>query len=300
MRRVTEWLMPPVPLGRVAALRTCVYLFVIADITIFTGWVRNRTAVPPELYEPLRIGRILPLPAPTAAVVTTVFWVLLVSALVAATGRAPRLLGWTVAALYLEWLVIVFSYGKVDHDRFALLVALLTLPTVGRARHGDSTRSVRGGWSLRVTQLAVVATYFLAAWAKLRYGGIGWLTGATLTRAVVRRGAEWTELLTDVPGLLIAAQFGIVAFELASPLVFVLRKRARYVAISGFYLFHLVTFAAISISFLPHQVAMLSFLPIERVRPVRWLRRRVAGGRVRSGQRDAAPEPDPAPSPLGS
>jgi hypothetical protein len=49
---------------------------------------------------------------------------------VGATGRAPRLLGWTIFVLYFEWMIIAMSYGKVDHDRFAFLVALAVLPTV--------------------------------------------------------------------------------------------------------------------------------------------------------------------------
>src|SRR5690606_39840067 len=35
----------------------------------------------------------------------------------------------------------------------------------------------------------------------------------------------------------------------------------------------LMTIATVTISFLPHQVAMASFLPLERVRPVAWIRR---------------------------
>jgi hypothetical protein len=41
-----------------------------------------------------------------------------------------------------------------------------------------------------------------------------------------------------------------------------------------------MVFAAVTISFVPHLIAMTSFLPLERVRPVRWaarlLRRRTA------------------------
>jgi hypothetical protein len=182
-----------------------------------------------------------------------------------------------VLVLYFEWLIIAFSYGKVDHDRFGILIALAVLPTVGRARHGDLTLSAKGGWALRVTQLAVIATYFLAAWAKLRFGGIDWLTGATLARAVIRRGTFLSDFLLDAPGLLTAAQFGIMAFELTSPLVFLLHGRARSAMIASFYAFHAVTYAAITISFMPHQVAMASFLPLERVRPIVWVRRRLAG-----------------------
>jgi hypothetical protein len=172
------------------------------------------------------------------------------------------------------------SYGKVDHDRFGLLVALAVLPTAGRARHGDATPTEAGGWALRVTQIAVVCTYFLAAVAKLRFGGLDWATSSVLARAVIRRGTELADTIAVVPGLLIAAQLGILAFELASPVLFVLRERWRYTAIGFFYVFHAVTIATITISFAPHLVAMTSFLPLERVRPVHWARTLMASGRL--------------------
>ena len=164
------------------------------------------------------------------------------------------------------------SYGKVDHDRFAFLIALAVLPTVGRARHGDREQSEAAGWALRMIQIAVVATYFLAAWAKIRFGGLGWMTGSVLARAFIRRGSEFADLIASVPYLMIAAQIGMVTFEALSPLVFALRGRYRYAAIGFFYSFHLLSFATISISFAPHLVAMTSFLPLERVRPIKWLR----------------------------
>jgi hypothetical protein len=276
MNRVTRWLFEAVPVGRVAAFRTLIYLFVAGDLVWFTPWVRSHASVPTQFYQPLRIGRLLPLPTPTSAVVHTVFWLLLAAALLAATGRFHRLLGWTVFALYFEWMIIAMSYGKVDHDRLGLLVALAVLPTAGRARHGDPTMTERGGWALRVTQMAVVATYFLSSWAKLRFGGLEWLTGATLTRAVIRRGTALTDLLVSVPGLMTVSQFGIVAFELSSPVVFFVRQRLRYWIIAFFYCFHVIVMATITISFAPHQAAMTSFLPLERIRPIQWARQLTA------------------------
>lgn len=285
MGAVTRWLTAPVPLGRVAAFRTLVYLFVIADLLVFTPWVRAHAAIPGDFYQPLLVGRVLPLPTPSAPLVWGVFVALLVTAAVAATGRLPRLAGGAVALLYFQWMIIGFSYGKVDHDRFAFLVALAALATAGRARYGDRTRSEAAGWALRVTQLAVVATYFLAAWAKLRYGGLDWLHGATLTWAIIRRGTPLGDLLLAAPWVLIAAQVGIVAFELLSPVVFLLRERWRYATVGFFYSFHLISFAAITISFLPHLVAMASFLPLERVRPVMWARSQLPALARRLGAR---------------
>ncbi len=268
MNRIVRWLTEPVPLGRVAAFRTLIYLFVAADLVIFTPWVRHHADTPADLYQPLLVGRLLHLPTPTPLLVHGIFWALLVLAVAAATGRAPRLLGWTVFALYFEWMVIAMSYGKVDHDRVGLLVALAVLPTVGRARHGDPRGTEAGGWALRVTQIAVVCTYFLAAFAKLRFGGLDWVTSSVLARAIVRRGTDLADLIAGVPYLLILAQFGIIAFELASPAIFFLRPRWRGYAVAFFYSFHLVTFATITISFAPHLAALTSFLALEKVRPV--------------------------------
>ncbi|WP_221402111.1 MFS transporter permease [Actinoplanes lutulentus] len=263
---MVRWLTEPVPKGRVAAFRTLVYLFVALDLVVFTPWVRSHANTPGDLYEPLLVGRLLHLPTPGPLLVNGIFWALIVLALAAATGRAPRLLGWTVFLLYFEWMIIAMSYGKVDHDRVGLLVALAVLPTVGAARHGDQERTEAGGWALRVTQIAVICTYFLAALAKLRFGGIDWVTSSVLAQAIIRRGTALADLIAGVPGLLILAQFGIIAFELLSPLIFFVPARWRSAVVAFFYSFHVITFATITISFAPHLVAMASFLPLEKIK----------------------------------
>lgn len=285
---LTRWLFTPVPAARVAVFRALVYLFVPLDVLKVTPWVLRHKDVPGELYQPLRIGRLLELPVPSEAFVTGLCVALIAAALVGATGRAPRLCGWLVAVLYLEWMVVAMSYGKVDHDRFAFLVALFALATVGPARFGDPTPNERAGWALRVTQLAVVATYFLAAFAKLRYGGLAWLTGATLTRAVIRRGTFLSDWMLDAPGWLVGMQVFIVVFELTSPVVLFLPERQQRRVVGLLYLFHAGTYAAITIAFWPHLVAMTAFLPLERV--TGWLaagRRRLAGS-VPLGLREGA------------
>jgi Vitamin K-dependent gamma-carboxylase len=263
---LAAWWFAPAPLARVAWLRTVVYLFVPVDVLVTTPWVASHGDLAPSLYHPLLIGRLLPLPTPTHDVVLVVEVALLAAALIAATGRAPRVAGTAVLLLYLEWMVIAFSYGKVDHDRFAFLVALAVLPTVGRARHRDQAPSDAAGWALRCVQVAVVATYFLSTWAKFRYGGVEWLNSATLVTAVIRKGTPLATPLLHTPWLLRAAQWGIVAFELSSPAVLAVRSaRLRYAWVAGCYAFHVMTFATISIVFLPHCVALLAFLPLERL-----------------------------------
>jgi hypothetical protein len=264
MGMLGRWWFEPLPVARVAWLRTFIYGFVFVDVLLTTSWVARHGAVSTALYEPLFVGRVLPFLEPTRIVVMFSATVLLGAAGIGATGRLPRLAGSVVAASYFIWMVIAFSYGKVDHDRFAFLVALCVLPTVGRAHWRDLEASEAAGWAIRSIQVAVVLAYFLAAFAKFRFGGLNWATGATLARALVRKGNWISQQLFDMPGLLRATQFGIIAFELASPLLLV-RGRIGSSFLTLAVLFHVVTFLTISIIFLPHVVCLLAFLPLERL-----------------------------------
>ena len=267
MGALTRWLFRPVPLARIAVLRVVAYLFVPVDVLLTTPWVAAHAQVPGELYQPLLIGRLLHLPTP-GPWVEVLRWVLVATALVAATGRWPRLLGTAVALLYLEWMVVAFSYGKVDHDRIGYLVLLLALATVGRAGLRDRTPSEAAGWAVSVTALAVVATYFLSAFAKLRFGGLDWVDGATLTRAVVRKGTDLSRPLLDHTWVLHTFQYVLVAVELlVAPLMLVRWRdeRRTWLLVGGFYVFHVMTFLMLRIIFLPHCVALLALLPVERL-----------------------------------
>jgi hypothetical protein len=263
----TSWLLRPAPLARIAVLRAVAYLFIPDDVLLTTPWVTPHARVPGALYQPLLLGRTLHLPTP-GGWVEVLRWLLVATALVAATGRFPRLLGWLIALLYLEWMVVAFSYGKVDHDRVGFLVLLFVLPTVGRARLRDTQLSEAAGWAISMTTLAVTATYFLSAWAKLRFGGLDWVNGATLTRAVVRRGTWLSTPLLDHAWVLHAFQYVLLGVELlVSPLLLVRWRdeRVLWLLVGGFYVFHLMTFLTISIVFLPHCVALLALLPLERL-----------------------------------
>ena len=93
----------------------------------------------------------------------------------AAANVLPRLAGGVVAAAFTWWTAIGMSYGKVDHDHLALVVALWVLPTVGVIT--DRWRSVERSHSrmgAEVHQISVVFTYFLSA----------------LTRSAVAAGAS--------------------------------------------------------------------------------------------------------------
>ncbi len=207
--------------------------------------------------------------------------VLVLSALVAATGRLPRLAGWVCFLAVLDWQTNNFAYGKIDHDSFALVVALAVLPTAGRAswrrwrmQDGDE----RVGWALRAVQLAVVASYFLAALAKFRFGGLLWANGATFSWAFSRRGSDLALELAAVPGLLVVGQWTVLLAELTSPVMLWLRGRLIWFAVAFWGSFRLLTYLAIGIHFMALAVCLVAFVPAERAGSlVLAARRRLSG-----------------------
>ena len=283
-----RWMAPAVPLARVAVLRTIVHLFVLLDVAIVTPWAFSHGDTSTELYHPVLLRRLLHLPAPSHDYVRVLLAVIVVSALVAAGGRLPRLAGWTCCAAMLDWWSNAFSYSKVDHDHFAIVVALAVLPTVGRAGWRDRTPSEAAGWALRCVQVGVVATYFLSAVAKMRFGGWDWAAGATFTWAFVRRGTGLAQLMLHWPWLVSASQWALLGLEALSPLLLFVRGRLLYAGVAAFAGFHLTTWLLIRIHFLPLVVCLAAFLPLERLVPDRRAPRRVHG-----------PAPEAAQTPAG-
>jgi hypothetical protein len=262
---VRQWIVPPIALRRVAFLRTVLYLFVIFDGLKIANDPVPHGYVPAALYRPILLRAWLHLPAPTPAYVHVLQVVLFGSAIIAATGRLPRLAGWTCCLAMLDWLSNDYSYSKIDHDQFALVVALAVLPTVGRARYSDRDSSEAAGWAVRCIQIGAVACYFLAAVSKMRFGGWCWANGAVFTWAFTRRGTGLAHELVKIPHLVVATQWIVLCAEACSPLMLWLRGRALYAYVAFFGTFHLMTYLTIKIHFLPLVVCLLAFLPLERL-----------------------------------
>ena len=279
----------PVPPARVTVLRIAIYLFVIFDLFFIVNDVIPHAGGRPDLYKPLLLRQWLHLPVPNLAYVHIEQVVIIVFCLLSVLcvlGRLPQRLlgvaGLVVAAAFTDWVSIGMSYAKIDHDHFAIITAVWVLPTAGltqlrrRAAPGDggparpAVRSEAAGWALLCIQFGCVATYFLSACAKVRFGGWNWVTGSTFAWAMTRRGTALGRLLLDPSWILVLGQISVFTLECCSPLLLFLRGRWRYGLIAVFALFHLSTYLALTIHFLPLVVCLLAFLPLERLVSRRW------------------------------
>ena len=266
--RLSGWWFRPEPLARVAVLRTIVYLYVPLDLFIRTAQVVPHAYGSSELYEPVKLLRLIHQPSPAPWFAQSLRVVIIATALVAAAGLLRRVAGWLLAVAYLDWACIAMSYGKVDHDHLAIILALFVLPTVAGASWRSTDRSEAAGWALRWIEIGVVATYFLAAYAKVRFGGWHWVNGATFAWAVLRRGTELADPLVRHPLVLLLAQWGLFAFEVLTPAMLFVKQRWRTLAVVGLLSFHVMTWLTITINFAPLMACLFVFLPLERLAPV--------------------------------
>ncbi|HEU4541102.1 MAG TPA: hypothetical protein VFR23_08235 [Jiangellaceae bacterium] len=290
MRRVIDWWITPIPLARIAFLRIAVYLFLIYDVLRLSNDVIPQ-GYAPELYDPTFLARFFQLPAPTPEVGQALRVIIVVGTIIVASGRLPRIGGWIVAAAFQVWLLYSIGFGYVYHDHMALAIACWVLPTVGRAGFHDQRESEAAGWAIRCIQLAVVLTYFGSAFMKwIRAGSpITWANSSVFTWAIMRRGSDLARWTLEQPMILRAVQWLIILAEFASPIVLFLRGRLLAFAIVFFLSFHLMTFLALGIHFLPTVICWLAFMPLERLVP--WAQRHTAARLRRERRQPANPEP---------
>ena len=278
MRSLTafeKWSQPAIPASRLARLGVIAYIFLPLDMLFANRWIALHGQVPSRLYRPVMVARLIHLPTPTTTWVNLIQILTVSAAMIALAGviagrRLPsivdRIARTFVPLGYLWWMFVAMSYGKVDHDRIGYLTLLVVLACVHELNTKNHAPDRTAGWLLRMVQITVVATYFLAAFAKVRFGGWAWLNGATLTRAVIRRGTYWSNWLIEKPGILHVSQWVILWGEFLSPAIFFVRKdRTITITVMCLFGFHLMTFMALRIVFLPHCVALCAFLPLERV-----------------------------------
>jgi hypothetical protein len=269
-RALHGWWFTPLPMARVAVLRAIVYLFVVYDVFYVANDVIPH-AYTPDLYQPTLLARLLQIPTLSVEVSHGLRIVIVVACLLALWPRLSRAAGWGVFASFWLWMLNSQGFSYVSHDHMALMITVLVLPTVPAAGYGDSRTSESAGWALRCVQLSVVLTYFGSVFSKWARSGslISWANGSIFTWAILRRGTDLIRWTLDYPMLLRAGQWGLLALEALSPLALFLTRWRLYVFIGFFLVFHLSTYLAIGIHFLPTVVCWAAFLPLERLIPAK-------------------------------
>lgn len=307
--RFVDWLHRPAPAERLAALRILVAgyctVFLLARLPSF--W--SSASLPSRQFEPVGVLWFLDSPPP---VWFAHLWLVATVALgvAAAIGWRWRVTGVAFALGFLVAATGRMSWGHVIHTEHLAAVHLCILGASRRAadvwsvdaRRPDRRQQPDGqpsdayGVPIRLMAIALVITYVLAGWMKLRNGGSDWMTGSVLRNQIAYDNLR-KELLgsphSPLGGWLVQFDWPFhpiawitVAVELGAPLA-LLGGRIRTVWAVMAWGFHVGIVALMAISF-PYPVSGIAYACL--FRPERLVR---AILRVRTAPPSGTMEPWP-------
>lgn len=270
------------PAARLAAVRVLVGAYAAIYVAARARYFADLSALDPAAYAPVGLMHLFRAPPPPwlhAAVTGGA-----IASSVAFTAGARFRASAPAATLSLFWIFSArSSFGKVLHTENLLLlhVALLAVApsaaawSVDAARRAEPAASPRYGWPLRAIALVTVLTYFVAGVAKLRTGGVEWLSGRPLaewlTWDAVRKielgslSSPLAPLLASHPSWTAALAVLTVAIEVGAP-VALLSRRVAVAWVLLAWAFHAGVLATMAIGFFYPLtlVAYASFFEPER------------------------------------
>ena len=191
--RIAGWFFPSAPPQRLAVLRVLVGVFALFYVLIRARVYLSLAAADPSRFEPVGLLSLLPAPVP-AGVLVGCYAVAVAAGIGFVTGSWFRVSGPAFGLSLLALSTYRSSWGQIlwlDN------VMVLQVMIVGFARSADALswrparRGVRAesdrsvahldasetyGVPVRLAALVTVATYLVAAVAKIRLAGMAWIT----------------------------------------------------------------------------------------------------------------------------
>lgn len=269
----------PVPAERLAALRVLVGAFGTVYLVVRVPYILDVAALPRSRFEPVGLARLLDEPVP--------LWSVRVLLAATALLGIAFTLGWRhriVAPIYAVALLAVLTYSNswqhVAHTENLLVLhtAVLAVAPAALAWSLDARRKppssavlpasevstasgviAVSGWPVRLISALTIITYVIAGVAKLRHGGVDWVTGDVLRNLVAHdnlRKIVLGDVHSPIGGALVAhgwlfppMALASLAVELGAPLALVWR-RARVVWVVAAWVFHLGVLALMAILFI--------------------------------------------------
>jgi len=281
-----RWLAPEAPAERLAAVRILVGGFATVYLTSRLPHILSYLSFPSRHFQPVGVIAAFDAPPPGALVVV-VTGLALLATLGFALGWRFRLTG-PIAGVSLLWILsYANSWGQIFHTENGLVLFVLV---IGLTRAADATSldarrrappaapapHARYGWPLRLLCLVVVATYFLAGIAKLRWGGPGWFGGTVLRDTIaadslrkVLLGSSHSPIAEALLGqvwLFRALAVLTLVVELGAPIA-LLHRRAALAWVLAVIAFHLGVLVLMAIMF-PFPLSGIAFAPFFRAERV--------------------------------
>jgi hypothetical protein len=299
--RVSGWFAQPAPAERLAVIRILTGAFATVYLCVRAPVFLALADRAPDTFEAVGVLWWLERPIADGAVVGLVVVTIVLGAAFTA-GAAFRATGPVFAVLLLVLTTYRSSWGQLLWFENLLVLHVLL---VGFSRAADATSldarrrddvavsSTTYGWPVRVAAVVTVITYVLAGIAKLRIGGVDWMSGDTL-RNHVAYSATRLDVLGATPSPLaqsfleqrwLGTPTGVATMiiELGAPIA-LLGGRWRTGWVAAAWLLHLGIALLMFVVF-PYPLLLVAFAPLFPLERLAWRGpRRALSGALPSGR----------------
>jgi hypothetical protein len=232
---VDRWLFAPLAAPCVRRVRTLLALLIAARLLLSP--FRALAKVPDSLFVP--VSGLVPFRnPPSVGVIVAVQLFGAGAALLAATGRRPRVtlpMAW-VALLALAGLRS--SLGKILHNDVLLLLA--ALPFLAAPDADDDDDGVVSGWPVRTAMVMITLTYWYIGAQKLVHSGVAWVTGPNMRWILYSAASEGRAFsrqpalfIADRPWLATASAVFLLGMELVFPLALFFRRARPAIVVAA-------------------------------------------------------------------
>jgi hypothetical protein len=282
----------PAPPTRLAALRVLVGAFGTIYLLVRAPYLFDVATLPRARFEPVGILAFLDEPLPLGVVRLGLVAAVLLG--VAFTlGWRHRLCAPLYAVLLLAITTYTSSWQHILHTENLLVLHTIVLAGArasaawsldARRAGGPEPPPAPGfGWPVRVMSVITVLTYVVAGWAKVRHGGIDWVTGDVLRNQVAHdnlRKIVLGDVHSPIGGWLVRYGWMFpplaavsLAVELAAPIALA-RGRIRTLWVVSAWLFHAGVLALMAILFIYPLTGIAYASMLRPERAVSWIRAR--------------------------
>lgn len=293
------WFPADASLVRLGAFRIGVMALCLMDLVAYgttvlpnaEAWSAGTLERP---WRPIYLFEVLGLEPIGIEAACVVYVVALAACALGLVGLGSRVACLVGGLLVLYWTGLVYSWGKVHHEKVALAFTLLALPLapvgarlsldslVARLRGdplGRPDSDPRAALPLKVCAWTVAIGYAAAGWTKLALAGPGWADGYSLMGHLMHYHNAWSEALCRSAFVCSVMSVVTLAGQSLFPLALFL-PAARWVLLPAAVGFHVTTWFAMDTGpYMTLWFLLIAFLPLERI-PA-WLHARWREGGAR-------------------
>lgn len=265
---------------RIAVMGLCLLDLIAYGATALDNAANFSAGTIERVWQPIYLFEVLGLGPIGIDAAGWVYGTALVACSLGMLGLFSRTACLVGGVLVLYWTGLVYSYGKVHHEKVALAFTLIALPfsPCGARVSLDAwlrrlrvdalsapEHDARALWPIRLCMISITIGYAASGWTKLAIAGPEWANGYSLMGILMHYEGPLSATLGGSVWLAQLLSIAALALQIGFPLILVFPV-LRWVWLPATVGFHLTTWLAMDTGpYITLWFLLIAFMPLEQI-----------------------------------